>query len=367
MDAVGPPGPCLPRDLILRILALLPPNDLALSGRLACKDAAQRFQGPQHCTAFLDQPLPCHVSAMSPSLRTPTTASAATARVSDNMSWYQTGAEDALRQLTFRRKLLLLSRAAASGCEANVEFAWHLLQQHVFPEVLQSNHSRILLQRGQSPGGPAPDVGSIAVASGLAHLLPSLAQRCPGLLDPGATLEAAAKHCDLAGLQAAWEAVGQRLQRECERNGHAAQPSERLQGIWNGVLTTAASTSTPDAVAKLEWVLGMSGGASDPDALAQAYGAAAASGDLARVWWLRERGVGWGTPGALEAVVEHADLGSIQQLEEAEGGHLPPAHDESWSRESVVSAAASSHKGSACKLVLKRCPIWTRGIPRMSG
>ncbi len=362
MDVVGsgsPPGPCLPRELLLRILALLPPNDLVLSGRLTFKEAAQHFQGPQHCTLFLGQPLPSHVSAVSapdasssPSLRTPTTIVTATAFVSDTRwSWLQTGAEEAVRRLTFRRKLLLLSRAAASGCEANVELAWHLLQQHVFPEVLQSNHSRILLQRGQSPGGPAPDVGSIAVASGLAHLLPSLAQRCPGLLDPGATLEAAAKHCDLAGLQAAWEAVGQRLQQGCERDGHAAQPSERLQGIWNGVLTAAAGSGTLDALAKLEWVMGMSSGCtSDPGALAQAYGAAAASGDLARVRWLRERGVGWGTPGVLEAVVKHADLGSIQQLEEAEGGYLPPAHDESWSRESVVSAAATSRKGSAAKL-----------------
>ncbi len=61
-----------------------------------------------------------------------------------------------------------------------------------------------------------PDVGSAAVASGLARRLPSLAQRCTGLLDPVRTMEAAAIHCDLAGLQAEWEVVGQRLQRQYE-------------------------------------------------------------------------------------------------------------------------------------------------------
>ncbi len=340
-----------PSDPLLRILALLPPNDLALSGRLACKDAAQHFQGPQHCTAFLGQPLPSHVSAVgtaqstseaSSSPSTPTPAATATATAPATETWLQASTHDELRQLTFRRKLLLLSRAAASGCETNVELAWQLLQPHVFPEVLQSDYCCTLLQRGQSSGDPAPDVGSVAVASGLAHVLPSLEQRCPGLLDPARTLEAAAKHCDLAGLQAAWQLLGQRLRDGCER-----ESPQRLQEFWKCMLVTAAGSSTLDAAAKMEWVLGISGGASDPGALAQAYGAAAASGDLARVGWLR--GVGWGTPGALEAVVEHADLGFIQQME-AEGGYLPPAHHQCWRKKFVISAAAAAPRGSAAKL-----------------
>ncbi len=162
--------PSVPRDLLFRILALLAPNDLALSGRLACKDAAQHFQRPQHCTAFLGQPLPSHVSALVSSslssVPTPTTAATATESFPDASSWFLTSTEEALRQLTFRRKLLLLSRATASGCEANVELACQLLQPHVFPEVLQSNFCHTVLQRGRSPQDPAPDVGSVAVPLG---------------------------------------------------------------------------------------------------------------------------------------------------------------------------------------------------------
>ncbi len=180
-------------------------------------------------------------------------------------------------------------------------------------------------------------------------MLPSLAQRCPGLLDPARTLEAAAKHCDLAGLQAAWEAVGPRLQRGCERGGPGIRSSAHLQGVWRCMLVAAAGSSTPDALAKMERVWGMRGDVGDPSAAAHMYGAAAASGDLARMRWLRERGVGWSAPGALEAVVKHAELEIIQRMD-AEGVYLPPARDESWSKESVVSAAAAAPTGSAAKL-----------------
>ncbi len=121
------------------------------------------------------------------------------------------GAAAALQHLPFRCKLKTLSRAAESGCEANVELAWQLLQPHVFPELLQTSHYNDFSH-------PARDVGSAAVSSGLAHLLPSLEQRCPGLLDPGRTLEAAARQCDLAGLQAAWGLLGRRLQGGSNRN-----------------------------------------------------------------------------------------------------------------------------------------------------
>lgn len=44
---------------------------------------------------------------------------------------------------------------------------------------------------------------SLLPPNDLAPLLPSLEQRCPGLLDPACNLEAAARHCVLAGLEAA--------------------------------------------------------------------------------------------------------------------------------------------------------------------
>ncbi len=279
----------LPPDLRLRVLSLLPPNDLALGGRLSCKDAAQRFSEPHHRTARLGQPLHGHA------------ITSAGARAGESAAEGAEGgggapvehASRAVTQLNFRQKLRLVTTAAASGCEANVEFALQLLQSHVFPELLHTDHYLGLMQEGQPrqrqgtiPPSPATDVGSAVVASGLAHLLPSLAQRCPGLLDPGATLEAAALHLSLAGLQAAWEAVGHqltsRLQLQPRRQpvwgpaldlGFMAPGISMGQGfnlaqlqsmalstseackVWRRVMVAAACSPAAGSTAKLEWAL----------------------------------------------------------------------------------------------------------------
>ncbi len=351
----GPPGalPCgippfLPHDLLLHVLSLLPPNDLALGGRLSCKEAAQRFSEPHHRTARLSQPLPGHVAPTA----TDTTAA----------NWCISHAQAALRELTLRRKLLLLCAAAASGCEANVEFALELLQPHVFSELLQTEYYLEFLQRWTEMQR-APDAGSAVVAGGLAHLLPSLAQRCPGLLDPGRTLEAAARHCDPAGLQAAWEAVGQRLLSILDRADAAGDPGQDQQqqaqeahkahGVWRRVMSAAAGSPCPDAEAKMAWVL-------DTDTIprahsrlalehAEVWGAAAGSGDLARLRWLRSRGFLWSGVEPLAAVLRHADLGLIVRMEQ-EGGYLPPAGEEFWGSGAAVCAAAGSARESADKL-----------------
>ncbi len=121
----------LPHELHLHILSLLSSNDQVLSARLTCKEAAQRFGQPHHRIVCVRQPLSGYVPVC---------------------AWCLEGAEAALRQLAFHRKLLLLSRAAASGSATNVEFAWRLLQPHVFPELLHTNHYRDLL-----PGYEAAD------------------------------------------------------------------------------------------------------------------------------------------------------------------------------------------------------------------
>ncbi len=336
----------LPPELRLHVLSLLPPNDLALGGRLSCKDAAQRFSETHHRTAHLRQPLPSHVA----------TGEAPTANLCVE------AAQTALRELTLRRKLLLISTAAASGCEANVEFAWQLLQPHVFPELLQTDRYLPSLTRCRT-GRRVPDVGSAAVASGLAHLLPSLAQRCPGLLDPGPTLEAAARHCDLAGLQAAWEVLGQHILSTLARldavgnsgQGGGTNPqqqeAQKAHGVWRRMLSAAAGSARPDAAeANMEWVLDK-GRAHSRLAVehVEVWGAAAASGDLTRLQWLRERGFPWGGIDALAAVVRHADLGFIVRMER-EGGYLPHAGDECWGSEMMVCAAAGSARDSAPKL-----------------
>ncbi len=52
---------------------------------------------------------------------------------------------------------------------------------------------------------------------------------------------------------------------------------------------------------------------------------------------------------ALAAVLRHADLGFIVQMQQ-EGGYLPPADDACWSSVSLASDAAASARDSAAKL-----------------
>ncbi len=56
-------GRQLPTALQLHILYLLPPNERALSGRLVSPEARDGLTGPQHCTAFLSQPLPRYAAS----------------------------------------------------------------------------------------------------------------------------------------------------------------------------------------------------------------------------------------------------------------------------------------------------------------
>ncbi len=89
-------------DLRLHILSLLPPNDLALGGRLACKEAAARFSEPHHRTVRPGQPVPRHAAAQ---------------------------LEAALRPWTLRQKRQYFARllvgAMSSGSEQDAEFAFN--------------------------------------------------------------------------------------------------------------------------------------------------------------------------------------------------------------------------------------------------
>ncbi len=320
----------LPLELRLHVLSFLPPNDLALGGRLSCKDAAQHFSQPLQRTVGLGQPLSAHAAAC----------------------WQEWG-EVALRELTLRQKLQLLTTAANSGCETNFESAWQLLQPHVFPELLQTDHYC------NQQHATAADLGPAVLVGGLGHLLPSLAQRCPGLLNPKKTLTAAAVHCDLAGLEMAWGLLGQRFESSMEQDERFLPSGEEdewamdpVHRVWLVMLKAAARSTTPDAVAKLEWVLQRGGEAALAALEHKAVcGAAASTGDMARVHWLRERGFPWGTPAALDALLEHAELAFIQQLEEEEGWYLPHAGDRAWDHAKVlVRTAAGAFRDSAGKL-----------------
>ncbi len=265
----------LPTAVQLRILSLLPPNDRTLSGRLVSPDAAAGLSGPEHCTASLFQPLPPHA-----------------------VPWAVEAGQRHMRQLPFRHKPQLLCTAAASGSEVNLGVAWDILQLSIFPE------------RQFQAAYNCPDPGVAAVRAGYPQLLGWLVQHCPKLLSAKGTLQAAAQHCDLAGLQAAWEAV-LRMSPISKRSGRMT--------VDTRVLDAAARSVTGDAIAKMEWLLSIAADFSLQECTAAA---AARSGDLGRLRWLRERGCPVGQS-ALEAALQHADLAVAQWLVDEAGCELP--------------------------------------------
>ncbi len=304
--------PQLPPALQLRILSFQPPNDRALSGRQVSPDAAAALSKDPTCTASLSQPLPLYAVA-----------------------WATEAGHQHARQLSFRHKLQMLCTAAASGSEVNLEVAWELLQPSVFPEMLQ--------RRNQFASTCVfSDPGVAAVEAGHPHLLPWLLHHCPGLIDPHVVLAAAAQHCDLKGLQTAWEPLqkfGRIITSSSSPTGHTCTLDQR-------VLNAAAASPTPDAIAKLEWMASAGGGSCRLQA--STAEAAARSGDLRRIQWLRDRGCPVGGIEVLRRALQHADLVVAQWLVDEAGCGLPMATMESrqaWKQ--LLAAAASSSDGVA--------------------
>ncbi len=276
-------GSQLPTAVQLHILSLLPPNERALSGRLVSPEARDGLSEPQHCTASLSQPLPRYAVPRA-----------------------QEAGQQHVLQLPFRHKLQLLCTAAASGCEVNLEVALALLQPSLFPELLQLH--------GYVTKTAVPDPGVAAVKAGHPQLLGWLLRHCPGLLQRDQVLEAAARHCDLAGLQAAWEVL----------QGVPAWAELPRPTLGQGVLDAAARSATPDAVAKMQWVLEAGAGSNCrlADSTAEA---AASSGDLNALRWLRDHGCS--VQGHSLDVLGPASLAVAQWLVDEAGCVIPPASD----------------------------------------
>ncbi len=307
----------LPPALQLHILSFLPPNDRALSGRLVSPDAAAGLSGPQHFTASLSQPLPTHAAP-----------------------WAVEAGRQHMRQLPFRHKLQLLCTAAASGSEVNLEVALALLRPGVFPEVLHRN-----LRSSNAYLYVKPGVA--AVKAGHPELLGWLLRHCPALLaDCRDILRAAAWHCDLAGLQAVWATLG--------LGDYTAFPPF----IDQEFLATVAA-SPVDAVAKVEWVLAEGWGSCS---LQESTAVAAArSGDLGRLLWLRDRGCPMDLS-TLESALQHADLAVAQWIVDEAGCELPVATAQAERWRFLLFAAAKSPDG-----VQKLQWLRERGAPPLGG
>ncbi len=216
-------NPELPSELFLRVLELLPPNEQALSGRLACKDAAQRLSEPRHRTVQCGQPLPEHAA---------------------DGCWQQQLQERG-RNMSLKLKAQLLSSAATSGCETNVRLAWGVLQPCLFPEMVSepvtSEYPFAAYPELDDPGTAAAKAGHVGIVAWL------VAHGCP--LHRQRTLLAAAEYCSLSGLQEVWELLAT---PGCQ--GAAQQPLAQKK-----VACAAARSRDPDARAKVLWVLGKYG------------------------------------------------------------------------------------------------------------
>ncbi len=305
----------LPAALQLHILSLLPPNDRTLSGRLVSPDAADALAGPQHCTASLSQPLPPHA-----------------------VPWAMEEGQKHVRQVPYWGKLQLLSSAVSSGSEVNLGVALELLQPTVFPETFQRKNVKwSALWGGYDPSEDAVKEGHI-------HLLGWLMRRLPALVEPVTALAAAAQCRNLAELHATRAAL---------QGGPACFAS---QEIHQEVLDAAAASPTPDAMAKMEWLLTEGGGTCTLQ-LSTAE-AAARSGDLSRLLWLQSRSCPMDSESVLVSALASADLAVVKWLVEEAGCSLPADGSSTWPP--LLRAAVGGVQGVAELQWLQ-----ARGAPRL--
>ncbi len=107
-------------------------------------------------------------------------------------------------------------------------------------------------------------------------------------------------------------------------------------------MLAAVAASAIDAEAKVEWVLAEGRGSCR---LQESTAAAAArSGDLGRLRWLRERGCPMGLS-TLESALQHADLAVADWLVDEAGCELPAAAGQEGVCSDLLAAAAMSPDG----------------------
>lgn len=205
-----------------------------------------------------------------------------------------------MRLLSFKRKLQLPATSALSGSEANLGAAWELVRPCLFPELLTPLYTRPFHTDWENPG-------EAAEMAGHPHLLLWLLEhRCPinPANGPRSALAAVANTCTLAELVKAYQLLRQMDRSLC---------------LGNAILESAAGSKTPDWRDKVEWLLGM-GACTLRDGAA---GAAARTGELARLQWLRERGCPVNTRHVLLTALQCAGLEMAEWLVDEAGAALP--------------------------------------------
>ncbi len=331
--------PSLPVELQGHIFTLLPPNERALS-RGACRaarDASNEPEqplDPQHCTVHLSELLPDYIRAQA-------------------VEAFQ----EQLPQLTFRRKVELLSTAAASGCLVNLEVALQLVQATVFPQLLLSRSNAFRTSTSDQRG---MDPGRAAVRAGHVELLPWLLRHCPALVDASGVLEAAAEYSDLAGVQRAHEALMTQpggiigtSSNNSEQAGTSGASGSSTSHNGSGspfsgqaVLAAAAGSTTPDAVAKVQWLLDPEAGVGPCSLDHSIAEVAARGGNLSVLRWIHARGctMGGSSVDVLGFALECASLDVLRWLVE-EAGHDLPCSTDDWGE--LLCAAATSGQSLA--------------------
>ncbi len=298
----GLPPSSLSEDIRLRILSFLPSNELAWSGRLTCKEAAQRFSDPRFRSISLRKQLPLAYSspaedACPQEQQQQQDQQLEQQKLEQQRQLLSAAAETGmLRRLTLRRKMALTAAAASSGCEFSLGVAWGLQRSCLFLDVgVPTWMDGVMVAVERYPDSDS-NPGAPAARAGHSHLLRWMVQQgCP--LHPGHTLTAVARFCRLGVLQAAWG-----LLRDGVGDGEVRLDS--------AVLDAAAGSHTEDAMAKVEWVLNQvrgGGGGGGTCALTEETAAAAAeANNLPLLQWLYGRGCPM--QAALATALRHADL-----------------------------------------------------------
>ncbi len=337
-------------ELRHRILKLLPPNEVTLSGRLTCKDAAEALSDRQHGTVSLRERLPDYADPAS-CIRY---------------------AQSSFLKVTFRKRLRVTSVAAASGSEANLTVAWGLLKPCLFEELCPGVRSVPMLHyasaswldgNGMLTGPPLipEDPGSAAVKAGHVHLLPWLLHNCVPL-DPQRTLNAAAEHCDLPGLQAVWDLLSSGPPGSSDSPYYKTCRVGCHCGRCRTIRAAARSQPPDSAAAKVKWLCEKAGDTEESH-LEAAVGAAEAGDVGLFLRWplrrpLRMLALADSEYAVLAAALQHfSEPGAVDWLLD-EGGFVLPGEEEARGLLAVWKGAAASGNADMLRwLVDKMVPL----------